>query len=257
MIWLPGSPITRMRPIGPCVADAQARVAAIALGRRAIGQVGPVRLAGVDHQAAGVAPGLEQACIAGTMASSSETSLPRRLAEAAGLDEVALHVDEDQGGFRRARIRRGKGWRLFACRTFDEPHEATTACSPAPHVRPQHLPLGASAAGVSNTTRPSLITTMRSASSSSSSRSSLISSTAPPRARTCTMRLWISATAAKSSPNTGFAAISTLMSPASSRASTARCTLPPDRLRIGAPSPCVLTPYSAIHSRARLRHSGH
>ena len=70
------------------------------------------------------------------------------------------------------------------------------------------------------------------------------------------MRLWISATAAKSRPNTGLAAISTLMSPASSRASTARCTLPPDRLRIGAPSPCVLTPYSAIHSRARLRHGG-
>ena len=64
---------------------------------------------------------------------------------------------------------------------------------------------------------------------------------------------WISATAAKSRPNTGLAAISTLMSPASSRASTARCTLPPDRLRIGAPSPWVLTPYSAIHSRARLR----
>ena len=67
------------------------------------------------------------------------------------------------------------------------------------------------------------------------------------------MRPWISATAAKSSPNTGLAAISTLMSPASSRASTARCTLPPERLRIGAPSPCVFTPYSAIHSRARLR----
>jgi hypothetical protein len=61
------------------------------------------------------------------------------------------------------------------------------------------------------------------------------------------MRLWISFTAAKSSPNTGLAAISTLMSPASSRASTARCTLPPDRLRIGAPSPWVLMPYSAIH----------
>ena len=70
------------------------------------------------------------------------------------------------------------------------------------------------------------------------------------------MRLWISFTAAKSRPNTGLAAISTLMSPASSRASTARCTLPPERLRIGAPSPWVLTPYSAIHSRARLRQTG-
>ena len=48
--------------------------------------------------------------------------------------------------------------------------------------------------------------------------------------------------------------MSTLISPASSRASTARCTLPPDRLLIGAPSPCVFTPYSAIHSRARRFH---
>ena len=69
------------------------------------------------------------------------------------------------------------------------------------------------------------------------------------------MRAWISATAAKSSPKTGFAAISTLMLPASSRASTARCTLPPERLAIGASSPRVLTPYSAIQARARLRHA--
>ena len=33
-----------MRPIGPGVADAQAGVAALALGRRAVGQVGPVRI---------------------------------------------------------------------------------------------------------------------------------------------------------------------------------------------------------------------
>ena len=52
-----------------------------------------------------------------------------------------------------------------------------------------------------------------------------------------TMRAWISATAAKSRPNTGLAAISTLTSPASSRASTARCTLPPDRLRSARPRP--------------------
>ena len=103
--------------------------------------------------------------------------------------------------------------------------------------------------------RPSLITAMRSLSSSSSSRSSLISKTAPPLARTCRMRAWISATAAKSSPNTGFAAINTLIEPASSRASTARCTLPPERLAIGAFSPRVFTPYSVIHERARSRHA--
>ena len=47
-------------------------------------------------------------------------------------------------------------------------------------------------------------------------------------------RVRISATAAKSRPKQGFDAISTATSSASSRASTARCTLPPDRLPIGA-----------------------
>ena len=101
--------------------------------------------------------------------------------------------------------------------------------------------------------RPSLITTMRSASVSSSSRSSLTSSTAQPRLRAAISRPWISATAAKSSPNTGLLTSSSLASPASSRASTARCTLPPDSVRIAARSPCVLTPYSAIQARARCR----
>ncbi|EWS57564.1 hypothetical protein Y694_04451 [Methylibium sp. T29-B] len=120
----------------------------------------------------------------------------------------------------------------------------------AAHVRADGVAVHV-AAGVSNTRRPSLITAMRSASSISSSRSSLISSTAPPRSRTCSSRAWISATAAKSRPNTGLAAISTFTSPASSRASTARCTLPPDSEPIGAFSPRVLMPYSVIQARAR------
>ena len=80
---------------------------------------------------------------------------------------------------------------------------------------------------------PSNITTIRSESCRISSRSSLTSSTAAPRLRAWTIRARISATAAKSRPKQGLATISRSPSLESSRASTARCTLPPDRPLIG------------------------
>ena len=60
----------------------------------------------------------------------------------------------------------------------------------------------------------------------------------------------ISATAAKSRPKQGLAAISTLTSSASSRASTARWTLPPESVPIGASGPGVLTLVAARSARA-------
>src|SRR5713226_9525846 len=78
---------------------------------------------------------------------------------------------------------------------------------------------------------------MRSESASSSSRSSLTRSTAAPAFRAARMRSWISATAAKSSPNTGLATISTDTDSDSSRASTARCTLPTESVAMGASGP--------------------
>ena len=47
------------------------------------------------------------------------------------------------------------------------------------------------------------------------------------------MRARISATAEKSRPKQGLATISRSTSPVSSRASTARCTLPPESVAIG------------------------
>ena len=61
-----------------------------------------------------------------------------------------------------------------------------------------------------------------------SSRSALTSSTAAPRSRAWRSRACTSATAAKSRPMQGLAATSTSTALASSRASTTRCTLPPD-----------------------------
>jgi hypothetical protein len=77
------------------------------------------------------------------------------------------------------------------------------------------------------------MTTRRSAISRISSRSLLTSSTAAPRLRAATISAWICATAEKWSPKHGFAAMITSAPPASSRASTARCTLPPDNAESG------------------------
>src|SRR5437867_3789054 len=93
--------------------------------------------------------------------------------------------------------------------------------------------MSAFAVAVSWTMRPPKMTVMRSESSSSSSRSSLTSRTAAPAFRAATSRSWISATAAKSRPKTGLAAISTDTGSESSRASTARWTLPPESVAAG------------------------
>src|SRR5208282_6583939 len=63
----------------------------------------------------------------------------------------------------------------------------------------------------------------------------------------------MSATDTKSRPKQGLATISTSTSLESSRASTARCTLPPERSRIGASGDTVFTLYLAMSSRARDR----
>jgi hypothetical protein len=85
------------------IADAQRRVAAQPLGRRAVRQVGPVALAGVDDRPAPHAEGLEQTPPSARSPAAALTSLPSAGAEAAGLDEVALHVDDDQRGCRDRR----------------------------------------------------------------------------------------------------------------------------------------------------------
>src|SRR5690606_13598217 len=173
---------------------------------------------GLQHRLAGRHDGLQQRHV-----------VAQRFTKATGLDEIALHVDDHQRGVRQLEIK-GEGLGGYLHGQWPPP-----MCAPRTWR-------SAWAAGVSNTMRPSLITTIRSASSSNSSRSSLISSTAPPWSRTPRRRVWISLTAEMSRPNTGLAAISTLMSPCNSRASTARCALPPERLRMGAFSPWVLMP---------------
>src|SRR4029079_10817524 len=150
-----------------------------------------------------------------------------RVTESARLDEVALHVDHDQRGALRIE---GEIERLGG----NGPDQCPAMARPI-------APTSADAASVCSASLPSNITTMRSDSCRISSRYSLTSSTAAPRLRACTIRARISATAAKSRPKQGLATISRSPSLDSSRARTARCTLPPDKAVIGASGPGVLT----------------
>ena len=71
-----------------------------------------MRLAGVDDRPALRAEQRDQrARPSGRWPSSRATSLPSAVAEAAGLDEVALHVDDDQRDVRRDRARSRTGGR--------------------------------------------------------------------------------------------------------------------------------------------------
>ena len=80
------------------IADALARRAALDLGRRRIGEIGQVALAGVDDQHAGGARGVQHVGAGRDRARQLRDIVAQRLAEAAGLEEIALHVDDDKRG---------------------------------------------------------------------------------------------------------------------------------------------------------------
>ena len=76
MSW-PYSPRTRMRPVGPGSPIRMRRLRRGQLGRRAVGEVGHVAFAGVDHHEPDGAGGRRaRACSGGTTVCSSDTSLP-------------------------------------------------------------------------------------------------------------------------------------------------------------------------------------
>ncbi len=98
-----------MRPIGPSSPMRSDGLAAQALGRRAVGEVGRVALARVQDRPA-VARGRARSASAtvGTIAVTRRQVVAERLAEAAGLEEIALHVDDDERGARGSK-RKAKG----------------------------------------------------------------------------------------------------------------------------------------------------
>jgi hypothetical protein len=93
-----------MRPIGPASPMRGRAAAADLLGRRQIGQIGPMALAGVHRQQTGGAPGRQQPTVRLDGPAQLRDVVAEHFAEAAGLEEIALHVDDQQ----RARIRLGR-----------------------------------------------------------------------------------------------------------------------------------------------------
>jgi hypothetical protein len=91
-------------PHGAGIADAHRRVAALALGRRAVGEVGTMRFAGVNHRHGMTTAPVEQAAHRGHDGRQQRHVVAQRLAEAARLDEIALHVDDDQRGVVRIEL---------------------------------------------------------------------------------------------------------------------------------------------------------
>src|SRR5258706_1441953 len=82
---------------GPGVADAHRRASAAALGGRTVGEIGAMSLARVQHaEAVGPTPG-EELPHRGHDGGEPAHVVAEGLPEAAPLDEVALHVDDDQG----------------------------------------------------------------------------------------------------------------------------------------------------------------
>ena len=82
----------------PGRADAHSGVAALDLERRGVGQVGAVAFAGVDHQQARGAGGIEHRTDRRDRGAEPRHVIAERLAEAARLQEIALHVDDDERG---------------------------------------------------------------------------------------------------------------------------------------------------------------
>ncbi len=98
----------------PLVADLEREVAAYLLGRRQVGDVRAMALAGVDHQHAGGARGLQQIDVRLDRAAQQPDIVTQRIAEAARLQKVALHVDDHQ----RTMLRRKGEW-IRLCRNSD------------------------------------------------------------------------------------------------------------------------------------------
>jgi hypothetical protein len=84
------------------IADPRRAAAARDLRRRAVAEVGGVALAGVDHHHPHRARDVEHAPARRDHRLQRRDIVAERLAEAAGLDEVALHVDDDER--RRLRV---------------------------------------------------------------------------------------------------------------------------------------------------------
>ena len=85
----------------PGRADAHRGMPAFDLGFRGVGKIGAMSLAGVDDQHVGCSRSVEHGLAGRDRAAKQRDVVAERLPEAARLEEVALHVDDDQRGARQ------------------------------------------------------------------------------------------------------------------------------------------------------------
>jgi hypothetical protein len=93
---------------GSLIADAGRQMPAGEFGRRAVGQIRAVPLTGMDDEHVGGSAGLEDAPGGLDDCAQQRNVVAERFAETTRIDEVALHVDDDQR--RRARLERELIW---------------------------------------------------------------------------------------------------------------------------------------------------
>ena len=87
------------------IADPVGEMSAGELGGRTVGQVRAVTFAGVDDEHSGGSGGLEDAPRRLNGTSQQRDVVAERLAESTRIDEVALHVDDQQRGGPRVEIK--------------------------------------------------------------------------------------------------------------------------------------------------------
>jgi hypothetical protein len=111
------------------IPDPQRRPASLALGRRAVGEIGAVAFARVDDANTVPSRPREQVAHGRDDRGQATHVVAERFAEAAALDEIALHVDHDQ--------RRGRGLERVGVRPRrDLRHGRVRAPAPPRGVRP-------------------------------------------------------------------------------------------------------------------------
>ena len=87
-------------PHRPAIADARRQVSSPALRRRTVAQIGPVAFTRVDDRQAVTPERHEHPARRRHRAAKVPDVVAQHLAEAAALEEVALHVDDEQRGGR-------------------------------------------------------------------------------------------------------------------------------------------------------------
>src|ERR671924_379799 len=165
-------------------------------------------------------------------------------------DPAGPLVEGQPRGDARNRLQVGRRPRLGRWRGVA--HDAAAACWTVPPGIAMPSCSSVTSGPYSATIRPSYRTRMRSASESTSSISSEIRSTARPSSRSSTSRRWTNSIAPTSRPRVGCAAISTLGSRVTSRATTTFCWFPPDSADARVSGPPPRTSNSRSRRRAQL-----